>query len=561
MKSLRAWVIVLIAGVSLVAVPAGAQTAQQIDRCVNSGNSTLDLRINSCTILIQSGKYSGKDLANAFTSRGVAYASKKDFDRAIADYTDAIRIDPNNLGAYNSRGFAYDNKRDFDHAISDLDQAIRLAPKLAAAYINRSIAYSGKSEFNKALQDLDEADRLSPGNALVLSARGFAFKQRGDLDFAIRDLSEAIRLSPNSAGAYSNRGDAYRQKGEIDRAIADLNEAIRLEPKLTPAFTARALAYEQKGDPGRAKADFKKALSLPAGTYLTGNWAHEKARERLLALGPKTSPVAQTSVSAQHLNPSAHGLPVAAVPPPPAISEAAALNAPDFKRRVAFVVGNGNYRYAPQLLNPTNDAKDFAQTLRKLGFDVVEGTNLDRHGMDDAIRQFGRKLDGADLALFFYAGHGLQVGGKNYLVPVDAKLERSADLVLDAVDVSLVLAQMEAEKRVNLVFLDACRDNPLARSLARTANARSVSIGTGLASIQSAIGTMIVYATQPDNVALDGESRNSPFTTALLKHISTPGVDIGTLMRRVRADVVAATHEKQVPWDHSSLMGEVVLAR
>jgi uncharacterized caspase-like protein len=184
------------------------------------------------------------------------------------------------------------------------------------------------------------------------------------------------------------------------------------------------------------------------------------------------------------------------------------------------------------------------KALRKLGFDVVEGRDLDRRGIDDAIRQFGRKLDGAEIALFFYAGHGLQVNGRNYLVPVDAKLERPGDLALDAVDIGNVLAQMEAEKRVNLIFLDACRDNPLARSLARSLGTRSSAVGQGLASIQSAIGTMIAYATQPDNVALDGEGRNSPFTAALLKHLVTPGLEIGTLMKRVRADVIAATREK-----------------
>jgi uncharacterized caspase-like protein len=124
-----------------------------------------------------------------------------------------------------------------------------------------------------------------------------------------------------------------------------------------------------------------------------------------------------------------------------------------------------------------------------------------------------------------------------------------------------VLSQMEAEPRVNLVFLDACRDNPLARSFARTMGARSASVGQGLAQLQSAIGTMIAYATQPDAVALDGEGRNSPFTKALLKHIATPAADIGTVMRRVRADVIAETSERQVPWDHSSLVGDVVLAR
>jgi uncharacterized caspase-like protein len=145
-------------------------------------------------------------------------------------------------------------------------------------------------------------------------------------------------------------------------------------------------------------------------------------------------------------------------------------------------------------------------------------------------------------------------------VPVDAKLERPGDLNLDAVDVSLVLQQMEAERRVNLIFLDACRDNPLARSFARSLGTRSTAVGQGLASIQSAVGTMIVYATQPDNVALDGEGRNSPFTSALLKHMGTPGLEIDSMMKRVRSDVLVATRDKQVPWNHSSLIGEVFLA-
>jgi uncharacterized caspase-like protein len=121
--------------------------------------------------------------------------------------------------------------------------------------------------------------------------------------------------------------------------------------------------------------------------------------------------------------------------------------------------------------------------------------------------------------------------------------------------------QMEAEKRVNLIFLDACRDNPLARSLARSLGTRSAAVGQGLASIQSAIGTLIAYSTQPNNVALDGAGRNSPFTAALLKHLASPGIDIGIIMRRVRADVIEATRDKQVPWDDSSLVGDVVMAR
>jgi hypothetical protein len=229
--------------------------------------------------------------------------------------------------------------------------------------------------------------------------------------------------------------------------------------------------------------------------------------------------------------------------------------------RVALVIGNGAYRNANPLPNPPNDAADVAAALRAIGFDVVEGRDLDKRAMEAKVVEFGRKLDDARLALFFYAGHGLQVAGKNYLVPIDAKIERAAELGFETIEMSQVLAQMEADKRVNLVFLDACRDNPLARTLARSlaGGTRSASVGQGLATIQSAIGTMIAYATQPDNVALDGAGRNSPFTTALLKHLATPGLEVSSLMKRVRADVVQSTNQKQVPWDHSSLMGDVAL--
>jgi uncharacterized caspase-like protein len=249
---------------------------------------------------------------------------------------------------------------------------------------------------------------------------------------------------------------------------------------------------------------------------------------------------------------------------PPSDNQPPTLNASapatNFQHRVSLVIGNGAYRFAPALANPANDEADVVDVLHKLNFDVVDGKNLDRRGMEDAIRQFGHKLDDADLALFFYSGHGLQVDGKNYLVPIDAKLERTSDLSLDAIDVRTVLTQMQSGQRVNLVFLDACRDNPLARSLARSIGSRSVSIGQGLGAIEGALGTMISFSTQPDNVALDGDGRNSPFTTALLKHLVDHGIDIDVVMRRVRADVIAQTHQKQIPWDHSSLVGEVVLS-
>ena len=225
-------------------------------------------------------------------------------------------------------------------------------------------------------------------------------------------------------------------------------------------------------------------------------------------------------------------------------------------KRVALVIGNSAYKNAPQLKNPVNDATDMAAALKRLGFDVVSGLDVDFSSMRRLVRSFSDKLDGSDAALLFYAGHGLQVAGKNYLVPVDAQIESLSDLDFGTIDLDLVLKSMEADTRVNIIFLDACRDNPLAANLARRLGTRSASVSRGLAQVESGVGTLIAFSTQPGNVALDGEGRNSPFTSALLKTIERPGLSLGDIMINVRNDVLATTDRKQVPWDNSSLTGQ-----
>jgi len=226
--------------------------------------------------------------------------------------------------------------------------------------------------------------------------------------------------------------------------------------------------------------------------------------------------------------------------------------------RIALVIGNSAYANAIPLTNPANDAKDMAASLEGLGFKVILGLDLDKRALDLKVRDYVRALSGADVALFFYAGHGLQLGGQNYLVPIDAKLEGERDLDFEATRLDFVLRQMELEResKTNLVFLDACRDNPLARNLARSMGTRSASIGQGLAQVQTGVGTFITYSTQPGNVALDGSGRNSPFAAALLKRIAEPDRNLTSLMIDVRKDVLSATGGKQVPWDHSSLTGD-----
>ncbi len=229
------------------------------------------------------------------------------------------------------------------------------------------------------------------------------------------------------------------------------------------------------------------------------------------------------------------------------------------ERRVALVIGNAAYQNTAPLNNPSNDATDVAAVLQRLDFEVIEGRDLDKRSMERLIRQFGTRLAGADVALFFYAGHGLQVGGQNYLVPTDARLAAEGDVDFESMPLNLVIKQMEREAKTSIVMLDACRDNPLSRNLARSMGTRSAAVGQGLAEVRTGVGTLIAFSTQPGYVALDGQGRNSPYTEALLKHAELPGKDISGVLVDVRNDVLKATNGRQVPWEHTSLTGQVYL--
>jgi hypothetical protein len=247
-----------------------------------------------------------------------------------------------------------------------------------------------------------------------------------------------------------------------------------------------------------------------------------------------------------------------------AMSVAALLvssNAALADKRVAFVVGNGAYRNVAPLPNPAVDAKSMAALLRNIGFDVVEGSNLTRDKMTAKLLEFGKKAEGADVALFFYAGHGIAVNGANYLLPVDADLKSEMDVKLGAaINVDLTLEQTMADAKVKLVFLDACRDNPFAAKIRSAKATRSLSVESGLAEMKSGEGTLIAFATGPGQTALDGEAgTNSPFTRALMANIAAPGVEIQQAMTKVRAQVNEETNKNQLPWGHTNLIGTVYL--
>ena len=229
--------------------------------------------------------------------------------------------------------------------------------------------------------------------------------------------------------------------------------------------------------------------------------------------------------------------------------------------RVALVVGNSTYAHIGRLPNPENDARDMSAALRRLGFEVTTELDSDRVELTEALRAFTRRSAGADVSLVFDAGHGIEMDGVNYLVPVDARLERDVDVRFETVTVDDLLVSTTGAS-LRLVILDACRNNPLARSMQRTAAARTVSGGSFADLNEDLLGdeTLVAYAAAAETTAADGRRRNSPYTAALLSHLETP-LEIGLLFRRVRAQVLAATNGAQRPHEYHSLVAEHYLKR
>lgn len=219
------------------------------------------------------------------------------------------------------------------------------------------------------------------------------------------------------------------------------------------------------------------------------------------------------------------------------------------QRRIALVIGNGSYS-SSSLKNPVNDATDMAANLRKLGFAVTLKKNATHQEMEEAIKEFGEQLKRGGVGLFFYAGHGVQIGGRNYLLPIGAKINKELDVKFQAVDAEMVLAEMgNSGNDLNIVILDACRDNPIGKSF------RSASRGLAIIS-DAPRGTFITYSTSPGRVAADGSGRNSPYTGSLIRHMMTPGLPIEEVFKKVRRELSKESGGQQIPWELSSLEGQ-----
>jgi uncharacterized caspase-like protein/lipoprotein NlpI len=589
--------------------------------------------------------------AQAHFERANDYFDKGDYDKAIAEYDIAIRLDPTNAQAFIGRGSAYGLKSDYDRALPDFNEALRLNPRLENALANRAVVLSQKGDDDAALVDLDQLSKVNPRNPLSFllratiymerrqydravaelnkgleidpkntdglvnraesyialkqmdrAAADFAaaiksspsksnplllraefFEDQEKFDAALADLNQAVKVEPKVGRNYAKRGDIWRKKGDLDHAAADYEQAIKLDPNTPFGFQGRGLVYRARGQFPQAVQQFGEVISrypsyLPA--YLERGLADEAMRDYSAArkdyqqaatMSPLFNYADKTVDSTDEQKTAQARLALLAdadKPQAPTQATATAIAPP--ATHVALVIGNGAYREVNRLTNPVNDARRIAQALRDIKFDVTEGEDLDYAAMQALVNGFARRAVTAQMVLIFYAGHGVQIDGRNYLLPIDISTSSAEGLAKKAVSLDTILSGLDDKTHATLVFLDACRDNPFApEGGAKSAAAgRNLSLGPGLSAPASlghggmaGAGTLLAFATAPGQVALDGDDGDSPFSVALIRHIATPDLEIQSMLTRVRADVVKATNGSQIPWSNSSLLGEVYLVR
>jgi tetratricopeptide (TPR) repeat protein len=510
-------------------------------------------RLQACDNLLNADRVSGKDKSGALAVRGNALISKRDYDHAIEALSAAIDLDPDNVVLLNSRGVAYEHKGQDDLAMADYDLALRkrptygvpynnrgtiqlrrnavqsafddfsmsikFAPKFLLGYTNRARVRTLTRDYDGALADFAEAEKIDPNASQIAGNRCVAYGLMAKYDQAFADCDALIARQPKNQFALDNRGDVYMMKGDLDAALRDYNTVVQLNPNNVRAHSGRGRIYERRNDLAQARADYRSAAyALTPFDELDVARARALAQQRLAALTPQDQAGAPTA------------------------------------RRVALIIGNGAYKNVHPLDNPPRDAKLIAGALHDVGFQSVTLANdLSRDKFFETLRAFAGEAEKADWAVVYYAGHGMEIGGVNYLIPIDAKLAADRDAETQAVALEQVIAAVGGARKLRLVLLDACRDNPFAPNMQRTIALKLVD--KGFSNIEPGAGFMVVYAAKHGETALDGEGVDSPFAVAVARDIRQPKVEIRKLFDIVRDDVWTATRHGQQPFTYGSPAG------
>ena len=543
--------ILTLFGLAITLAIAGPDLADDMDACRDK-QTEAKARLDACDKVIAGEQVTGKDLGLANAVKGQAFFIKRNYDKAISAFDAAHTADPDALVYIIDRGLAYEAKGDDEHAMADYNLVLQIRPNGAVALNNRGTLYLRKGMLKNAFDDFNAAVKSSPKMYLAHTNRGRVLTINKDYDGALEEFAEAERLDPVPPQAHGYRCMTYTLMGQFDQAIADCNAVLDKTPKNLFVLVSRADAYQAKGDlvtalkdydfvlginpnhvrahAGRgqlfekkhdleqARADYRSAaFALTPYDNFDTSQARQKARERLAALMTQTPAGATT-------------------------------------RRVALIVGNGAYKNVHQLENPPRDARLIAGALRDIGFQTVTLANdLSRDKFFEALKSFAREAEKADWAVVYYAGHGFEIGGVNYLVPVDAKLAADKDAESEAVALEQVIAAVGGARKLRLVMLDACRDNPFAPAMQRTMSLKLVD--KGLSNIEPEAGFMVVYAAKHGETALDGEGVDSPFALAVAHDIKEPHVEVRKLFDIVRDDVWTASKHEQQPFTYGSPPG------
>jgi tetratricopeptide (TPR) repeat protein len=546
----------VISGLIVALAVAGPALAGDIETCRDQ-KPDFRTRMDACEKVIAAAQATGqvpnKDLGFALAMRGHALIVKHDNDKAITTLNAAHDADPDNPVFIDARGVAYERKGQDDLALADFNRALQIRPTFGGAYNNRGVLHLREGALASALDDFNASIKYAPNGYLAHMNRARILTMNRDFDGALADFAEAQRIDPNEIGAPANRCVTYTAMGRFDDAIADCNSVLAKAPKHQFVLNGRAYAYLGKGNLGAARQDLNTVLSLNPNNVVAHvgrgelfEREHDLAQARAdyrsaaFALTPFDEiEVTQARATARERLDvlTAHG---------PADSGAI--------RRIALIIGNGAYKNVQPLDNPPRDAKLISASLHDLGFQTVTLANdLTRDKFFEALHAFASEAEKADWAVVYYAGHGFEIGGVNYLVPVDARLAADKDAETEAVALEQVIAAVAGARKLRLVLLDACRDNPFAPTMQRTIALKLVD--KGLSNIEPSAGFMVVYAAKHGETALDGEGTDSPFAVAVAHDIKEPHIEVRKLFDIVRDDVWTATRHEQQPFTYGSPPG------
>jgi Flp pilus assembly protein TadD len=484
----------------------------------------------------------------AFINRGISWAMVGAYDRAIDDFAQALRIDPKNARAYNNRGGAYRDRGEFDRALADFNKAIALDPKLGDALFNRGTVFLQKEDYNRAIADYTAVIRQSPRDILALAVRGRAWSGKDDLGRAKADYEAALAVP-----AEDERSRAVQEAvRELLRALLDRRAAIEEEAQRSKQAPLEKAAQEKQ-------AALEKQIAQQKQAALEKQAAAERkqAAQKQAALEKEATAEKKAAEKQAALQKSA-----------PSAAKPELIDTPQRTDRIALVIGNAAYLPSlGALTNPSNDANDVAKALQQLGFVVWQRIDLGHVEMKEVLTRFALAARDVETAVVFFAGHGFQYGGTNYLAPIDAPITDDSSIA-NHVSLDWMMGSLKAERGFRILIIDACRNNLAVEQAAsrEVPDTRSIFVKRGLSPVTITTtwtggGMLVAFATLPGDVAADGAGRNSPFTHALVKHLPTPGLELRHLFVRVRADVVLVTSNTQIPQVSDALNGEYVFRR